>query len=118
MEACREVCAQLILCTMAQCWGGSPGLKAGWMLDLFVFFYPLIWQVDVGSWCEISCESSGYPTVITTVTPKSLSKHFMLYKKRNMCTASRCMYILYHYRLPPQANATNASLKYILISTP
>ena len=34
VEACREVCAQLILCTMAQCWGGSPGLKAGWMLEL------------------------------------------------------------------------------------
>lgn len=102
VEACREVCAQSILCTMAQCWGGSPGLKAGWMLELVVFFYPLIWQVDVGAWCESSCESSGYPTVITTVTPKSLSKHFMLYKKRNMCTASRCMYILYHYGCHPK----------------
>ena len=36
VEACREVCAQLILCTMAQWRGGSPGLT-GW-LELVGFF--------------------------------------------------------------------------------
>ena len=97
----------------AQCGSMSRGLRPvdfvhhgavlGWVarvegwLDVGIGWvsYTLIWQVDVWAWCESSCESSGYPTVITTtcITPNSLSKHFILYKKRNMCTASRCMYI-------------------------